>query len=107
MPKGRTVLLALLFLSPGLAGACPAVKRSAAVVRTFKRTHVCPTTQRIDPHCPDIVDHIVPLCLGPEAGGIDAIPNLQFQRRAEALAKDKIERQMCRVKPRPCPHQGD
>jgi hypothetical protein len=101
------VLLAL-GLWQGIAGAeCPRIPRSQAVVRLFKRTHICPSTHQIDRRCPEIVDHIIPLCLGVAAGGIDAVSNMQYQSRAEALAKDKIERQMCRAKPRPCPHQGD
>jgi hypothetical protein len=105
----RRGLLAALLLTLALAaptwGACPPVKRSAAVVRVFKRTHICPTTQRIDPHCPAIVDHIVPLCLGQAAGGIDAVSNMQYQDRASARAKDRIEKQMCRVVG--CQHRGD
>ena len=102
--KLACVLLALLL--PGLsAAACPKVPRSAALIRAFKRTHVCPSTKRIDPHCRDIVDHVVPLCLIGKEG--DALWNLQYQSIADAKAKDRIERQMCRVKPRTCPHQGD
>lgn len=96
----------LLLARPAWA-ACPPVHRSQALVRHFKRTHVCPSTGTVTSTCHDIVDHIIPLCLGPEAGGLDVLENLQYQSVAEAKAKDKIERQMCRVKPRPCPHQGD
>jgi hypothetical protein len=38
------------------------------------------------------VDHIVPLC----AGGADRPRNMQWQTVAEAKAKDKEERAMCR-----------
>jgi hypothetical protein len=39
-----------------------------------------------------VVDHIVPLA----CGGADSPSNMQWQTKADAKAKDKVERQGCR-----------
>jgi hypothetical protein len=108
--RGRyTLLLLLLVLMAGpVWGACPPVKRSAGMVRQFRKLHPCPATQKTTGACPGwVVDHIIPLCLGPQAGGVDTPANMQWHERGASLVKDKIEWQMCRARPRPCPHQGD
>ena len=98
----------LLFVATTTWAACPPIQRSSAVRRAFQRQHPCPSTGRPTGPCHQfIVDHIIPLCLGSEAGGRDTLQNLQWQTVSAAKAKDRIERQMCRAKPRPCPHQGD
>lgn len=104
-----TLVFALVLLrggcTPYLAWAtCPPIKRSAAVVRHFRLTHVCPSTQGFTLTCKGyIVDHIVPRCLG----GPDTVENMQYQTLAAARAKDRIEKQMCHVAPGHCAHQGD
>lgn len=62
--------------------------RSSAVVREFKKLHPCPYEAG---DC--IADHVIPLaCDGP-----DSVLNLQWQTRAEGLAKDKWERKDCSI----------
>lgn len=57
------LLLSLLLAAP--AGAtCPAVKRSAAVVRAFRKTHPCPATGLATGRCEAngvryVLDHII------------------------------------------------
>jgi len=41
-----------------------------------------------------VVDHVVPLA----CGGADAPSNMQWQTRADAKAKDKVERRGCKRK---------
>jgi hypothetical protein len=58
------------------------IKRSARAKREFERTHPRP------PGCNDcVVDHIVPL----KRGGGDAPWNMQWETKAQAKAKDKVE----------------
>ena len=105
--RSWSLLLLPVFLLALPVIACPRVPRSPAVVRQFQRAHVCPSTG-MSGRCPGyVVDHIIPLCLGPAAGGLDTVMNMQYQTLAASRAKDVIERQQCRAHPRPCPHQGD
>jgi hypothetical protein len=81
-----------------LALPSAAAARSAAVARHFQRLHPCPATGLASGRCPGWVrDHKRPLC----AGGADAVGNMQWQRRAESLAKDRQERALCRGQRRP------
>lgn len=68
-------------------------KRSAAVVREFKRAHPCPATGQTRGACPGwVVDHRMPLCSGAE----DEPGNMQWQTVEDAKAKDRDERRLCR-----------
>jgi hypothetical protein len=64
------------------------IARSPAARRSFQASHPCPATGRTSGACPGfVVDHIKPL----KRGGADAPSNMQWQTRAEARAKDRIE----------------
>jgi hypothetical protein len=83
--------------------ACHPIHRSHAVRLAFQRLHPCPSTHKTTGACHGyILDHTIPLCLGPAAGGIDSVANMAWQTIADAKVKDRIERQMCRQHPRPC-----
>jgi hypothetical protein len=89
-------LLLILFL------ACTAVNaevvRDPSQVRAFRRANPCPATGKTTGACPGwVADHVIPLCIG----GVDEPRNLQWQRKEEALAKDKLEWEACR-KARKC-----
>ena len=109
-PVYRILITAILsmFLMGAATATCPPPPRSQTVLRHFRKAHPCPATGRTTGPCvsPDgtkyVIDHIVPLCLGPAAGGIDAVSNLAWQEYQDSLLKDRFERQMCRAHPRPC-----
>lgn len=66
--------------------------RSAAAKRAFVRMHPCPATGLRRVPCPGyVIDHIRPLA----CGGADAPENMQWQTKAEARAKDAVERRDC------------
>lgn len=68
-------------------------ERSAAELLAFKRENPCPSTGERRGSCPGyVIDHMRPLC----AGGPDHHSNMQWQTKADALEKDKGERQECR-----------
>jgi hypothetical protein len=84
MRRMIVVLVVLFGVSvPQGEGAC---RRSKAVYRAF-------LAQTGYPHGRPgyVVDHIVPLA----CGGADTVGNMQWQTRAAAQAKDRIERQGC------------
>ena len=82
---------------------CPPVKRSQAVLKRFQRLYPCPSTGKTTGPCPGWTkDHVIPICLGPEAGGVDSISNLQWSTLADAKVKDRWEKAQCRLQPRPC-----
>jgi len=86
----KSLLLSLVLLFPTLAH--PVTKRSSSTPVKFIRVNACPSTGKHVFPCPGwVVDHIVPLC----ANGPDSITNMQWQTKAESLAKDKIERETC------------
>jgi hypothetical protein len=94
------LLLALLSLAP-LAARKSTVKcvscardskgrirRSARAKTEFRRSHPCPATGRTKGACPGyVIDHIKPL----KRGGPDTPSNMQWQTKAAAKAKDRIE----------------
>ena len=64
------------------------IARSSAAKHEFQRSHQCPSTGRISGGCPGyVIDHKTAL----ERGGADAPSNMQWQTKAEAKAKDKVE----------------
>lgn len=86
---GWAICVALLLgFTFGNAEAAP-IKRSAAAVSEFKRTHYCPATKlKGNKPCPGyIVDHRKALC----DGGADRPGNMQYQTLAASKAKDRTE----------------
>jgi hypothetical protein len=64
------------------------IARSPAARRAFQASHPCPATGRTSGACPGfVVDRMEPL----KRGGADAPGNMQWQTKAAAKAKDKIE----------------
>ena len=83
--KHLILVFALLFSTSSFAVA----NRDLAQVRLFKKTNICPATQKYSQRCPGyVVDHIQAL----DCGGLDAPSNMQYQTIAAGKAKDKIER---------------
>jgi hypothetical protein len=71
------------------------VERSREVAAQFQHSNSCPSTGKRWGACPGYVrDHIDPLC----NGGADAVSNMQWQTIADARAKDRWERAICRGK---------
>lgn len=64
------------------------IKRSAHAKHDFQKTHPCPATGRASGKCPGyVIDHVKAL----KHGGADDPSNMQWQTKAEARAKDRIE----------------
>jgi len=64
------------------------IKRNPEAKSQFRRGHPCPSTGRTSGHCPGyVIDHVRPL----KHGGADDASNMQWQTKAEAKAKDKVE----------------
>lgn len=83
-------LLPLLLLVPTLAFAVP---RDPAQTHAFRHVNPCPATGKLTGQCAGwVVDHIIPLCIG----GVDEPRNMQWQQVPEALAKDRLEKEVCR-----------
>lgn len=81
------LLLLAMFLSFAASARDPAEKHA------FVHMHPCPATGKSHGACPGwVVDHIIPLC----AGGPDLPSNMQWQTKADGLAKDKLEWRQCR-----------
>jgi hypothetical protein len=78
-----------------VAGPSIAAERSREVAAQFQHAYPCPATGKQWGACPGWVkDHIDPLC----NGGADAVTNMQWQTMADARAKDRWERGICRAK---------
>ena len=64
------------------------IKRSAHAKRDFQQLHPCPATGRTSGKCPGyVIDHVKAL----KRGGADEPSNMQWQTKAAAKAKDRIE----------------
>jgi hypothetical protein len=64
------------------------IARNARSVQAFKKSHPCPSTGKTSGACPGyVIDHIQPL----KRGGVDSPGNMQWQTKAAAKAKDKVE----------------
>ncbi len=64
------------------------IRRSPKARADFKKTHPCPATGKTSGPCPGyVIDHIVPL----KRGGPDTPANMQWQTKAAAKAKDRVE----------------
>jgi hypothetical protein len=89
LPILALILAPLLLPSPALAvssAGCTqrSQKRSAAVVREFRREHPCPATGRTRGSFPGFqIDHMQPLC----CGGADLPDNMHWLTTAEHRAK--------------------
>lgn len=79
--------------APASAASAP-VKRKQSTRVAFVRANACPATGKTVLPCPGyIIDHVKPLC----AGGADSVANMQWQTKADSLAKDKLERAQCKA----------
>lgn len=88
-------LVAALILSAATVVAA-AEPRSRSALTEFKREQPCPATGKPRGSCPGyVVDHVTPLA----CGGVDAPSNMQWQTRADAAAKDRLERKGCEKPP--------
>jgi hypothetical protein len=64
------------------------IVRSEPARSTFQRLNPCPATGQTTGRCPGyVIDHVVPL----KRGAPDAPSNMQWQTKAEAKAKDRVE----------------
>jgi len=72
---------------------CPHPHRSSTAVSRFRKAHPCPSTKRTTGACPGwTVDHVCPL----SCCGLDAPQNMQWQSKAAAKAKDRVEKDCAR-----------
>lgn len=64
------------------------IARDPHAKEAFRRTHPCPSTGKTYGACPGwVVDHVQAL----KHGGTDAPSNMQWQTRAAAKVKDRVE----------------
>lgn len=71
-------------------------ERSRSVRAEFVRANPCSATGRAAGGCPGwVVDHVVPRA----CGGVDYKDNMAWQTKADAAAKDRVERQGCHKPP--------
>ena len=69
------------------------IHRSESAKSAFRRLQPCPATGAIYGACPGwVIDHVWPLC----AGGCDVPANMQWQKKADSVRKDRLEWKMCR-----------
>ena len=80
-------LLSAIFTPPAEAG-----ERSRSARAEFVKANPCPATGKPRGACPGrVVDHVQPLA----CGGVDHADNMQWQTKADAAAKDRLERKGC------------
>jgi hypothetical protein len=64
------------------------IVRSTTAKHQFQRAHPCPSTGKTTGACPGyVIDHVQPL----KRGGADSPSNMQWQTRAAAKAKGRVE----------------
>jgi len=64
------------------------IARSGKARGDFKKAHPCPSTGRTTGACPGyVIDHVHAL----KRGGADSPANMQWQTKAAARAKDRVE----------------
>ena len=64
------------------------IARRWTATRDFQKAHPCPSTGRTTAACKGyVIDHVVPL----KRGGADAPSNMQWQTKAAAKAKVRVE----------------
>jgi hypothetical protein len=64
------------------------IHRSVKAKDDFRKSHACPSTGKSSGACPGyVIDHVKPL----KRGGADSPSNMQWQTKAAAKAKDKVE----------------
>lgn len=64
------------------------IARSGKAKDEFKKAHSCPSTGRTSGACPGyVIDHVQAL----KHGGADSPTNMQWQTKADAKAKDRLE----------------
>jgi hypothetical protein len=64
------------------------IQRSSTAKHEFQRSHPCPSTGKSSGGCPGyVIDHKQAL----KHGGADAPSNMQWQTKAAAKAKDRVE----------------
>ena len=84
--------LLILLLTITSISAQAEYKRSYKAKSQFKQLHPCPATGKSKGSCKGwIIDHIKPLA----CNGADHPSNIQWQTKADAKAKDKLERRGC------------
>lgn len=92
----RLLILLLIALTASAGTRCQScprdssgrIKRSASARAAFRKANPCPSTGRRSGACPGyVIDHIRAL----KRGGADHPSNMQWQTRAAARAKDRIE----------------
>jgi hypothetical protein len=88
----RWLLAALLLASIPAPGARE--HRNHAILRQYRELVPCPSTGLKTGHCPEVIDHWIPICLNP---AFDQLIFLHWQDAAEAKAKDKLEWAVCRA----------
>src|ERR1043165_9333406 len=85
--RGKVSKIAGLYLLC-FCTAAMACDHSRTQYQKFRKTHACPATGKFKGACPGyVVDHIIALC----KGGKDVPENMQWQSKADAKAKDKVE----------------
>ncbi|MBI3680331.1 MAG: HNH endonuclease [Acidobacteria bacterium] len=64
------------------------MKRNSSARSDFQKARPCPSTGKTSGRCPGyVIDHVVPL----KRGGADHPWNMQWQTKANAKAKDRVE----------------